>query len=143
MASSPNKIATTPRNTTQPHLDDNPSSAFSDSMVQPPTYLEPGVGGDLFTEVAPVRSSRLPSQLGNDTTDFSQDCLQLRQRRPTCDDESGAGDEELTAAHQAVGGDAQPYRLTDCCQETTSPSRLATNETPPSWEMTMASPRGC
>ena len=35
------------------------------------------------------------------------------------------------------------YRLTDCSQNTTSPSRLATNETPPSWEITMARPRGC
>ena len=35
----PNRIATTPRNTTQPHRDDKPSSAFSDSMVQPPAYL--------------------------------------------------------------------------------------------------------
>jgi sugar lactone lactonase YvrE len=41
---------------------------------------------------------------------------------------------------RAFGGDAQ--NRIDCSQNTISPSRLATNDTPPSWDMTRARPPG-
>src|SRR5437667_8575305 len=62
MASTPKRIATTPRSTTQPHREAKPSSALSVNMVLPPAYLEARDGESPMTEGGSGRSSWFAAQ---------------------------------------------------------------------------------